>query len=206
MRHLTYYVGATLDGYIAAPEGNADFFAPDDEMHDFIAKNFPDTIPTHLRDHFALGPDASRFDTVIMGRETYQPALEVGITDPYAHLHTFVVSTTMGPVADENVEIVDDPVELVRRLKARDGDDIWLAGGGVLAGALLAEIDELVLKSYPIIAGTGIGLFETTDFAGDRFTATDTNIVGSGTIVTTYRRQTTTDTACRGPEARRRQP
>lgn len=37
--------------------------------------------------------------------------------------------------------------------------DIWLCGGGTLAGALINEIDEIVLKRYPVIVGTGISMF-----------------------------------------------
>jgi dihydrofolate reductase len=53
-----------------------------------------------------------------------------------------------------------DPVDLVRRLKAEEGRDIWLCGGGALAGALIGEIDELILKVNPIVIGSGIPLFE----------------------------------------------
>ncbi|MFG3013690.1 hypothetical protein ACGFZB_25230 [Streptomyces cinerochromogenes] len=36
------------------------------------------------------------------------------------------------------------------------GLDIWLCGGGRLAGTLWPEIDELLIKTYPVVAGTGI--------------------------------------------------
>ncbi|MEV5570824.1 dihydrofolate reductase family protein [Spirillospora sp. NPDC052269] len=53
-----------------------------------------------------------------------------------------------------------DPLDLIRRLKAEDtGQDIWLCGGGKLAASLLPEIDEIVLKSYPVIAGAGTPVF-----------------------------------------------
>lgn len=53
----------------------------------------------------------------------------------------------------------EDPVALVRRLKAEDSPlDIWLCGGGTLAGQLLAEIDEFRLKVNPVILGAGIPL------------------------------------------------
>jgi hypothetical protein len=48
------------------------------------------------------------------------------------------------------VEIVaDDVVGKVRELKREQGLDIYLCGGSKLAGELLDEIDELVLKTYP---------------------------------------------------------
>lgn len=42
----------------------------------------------------------------------------------------------------------------MRRLKSEPSDKgIYLAGGGKLAGTLLPEIDELLVKSYPVVAG-----------------------------------------------------
>jgi hypothetical protein len=42
---------------------------------------------------------------VIQGRATYRPALDIGITSPYAHLRQLVVSTTLSS-PDPAVEIV----------------------------------------------------------------------------------------------------
>ena len=45
------------------------------------------------------------------------------------------------------------------RLKQEDGGGIYLAGGGNLAGQLIDEIDELVVKVYPLVLGEGIPMF-----------------------------------------------
>lgn len=189
MRTLTYYVGTTIDGVIAAPDRSVDFFAPDEETLRFIAREFPDTMPSHARAAMGLGNDLARFDTVVMGRSTYEPALQQGIEDPYAHLRTFVVSSTLTAGANPNVTIVsDDPIGFVRALKDDAGGDIWLAGGGQLAGALLPEIDELVVKSYPLVAAAGVRLFGDAGFEPSRWTPTSSQALANGTVVTTYRR------------------
>ncbi len=97
-----------------------------------------------------------RFDTVVMGLGAY-----AGLTSPYAHLRQYVVSSTLAQDVDPAVTVVRaDPVGLVRGLKREEGQDTWLCGGGRLAGVLLPEIDELVIKSYPVVAGAGIPVFD----------------------------------------------
>jgi dihydrofolate reductase len=189
MRNLTYYIGTTLDGCIAAPDGTTSFFDPDDEVLGVIAREFPDTIPSHVRPAAGLGPHADRFDTVLMGRISYKPAIELGAADPYAHLRTYVFSRSLAPIDHPNVTVVaDDPRTFVQALKREPGGDIWLAGGGQLAGALLPEIDELALKIYPRVAGTGRPLFATSAFAGELWTSTDTKVLSGGMILARYRR------------------
>ena len=170
MPRLVYYIGATLDGYIAGPGGEIDFFPLSDAMAGWIADAYPETMPTHARAYLGLTDTPNRvFDTVLMGRGTYQPALSIGVTSPYAHLRQYVVSTTL-TVDDPAVTIVaDDPAGLVRTLKAQDSaKDLWLCGGGTLAGAVINEIDEIVVKTYPVVAGGGIPLLAGT-FAPGRF-------------------------------------
>lgn len=106
-----------------------------------------------------------------MGIGTYRVALDMGITRPYAHLRQYVVSSTLKQDTDPTVTVVPgDPLALVRELKNNQGTglDIWLCGGGQLAGALLPEIDELLIKTYPVIAGAGVpvvdGAFDPTAF------------------------------------------
>ncbi|MEU4343630.1 dihydrofolate reductase family protein [Nocardia sp. NPDC023852] len=171
MRKLVYFVGLSLDGYIAGPNGEIDFYPIADDMWEWIRAEYPETLPTHVRPHIGLAVDApnQKFDTLVMGRGTYDPALAIGVTSPYAHMKQYVVSSTLGRIDDPGVELVDrDPLDLVRTLKQQDGMDIWLAGGGKLAAALLPEVDELVIKSYPVVAGTGVpgiaGEFRPTMF------------------------------------------
>lgn len=189
MRALTYYVGTTIDGYIAGPHDEVDFYPVSDDHVAHMTRAFPEVLPTHARRQ--LGCDDApnlRFDTVIMGRATYQPGLDQGFPDPYAHLRTFVATRQGGLPTPGTVERSADPVETVRALKAEDGDlGIWLCGGGQLAGVLAGEIDELVIKVYPVVAGSGrpvmAGRF---DPAG--FTQTDERSFASGCVQRTYTR------------------
>lgn len=189
MRRLTYYVGTTLDGFIAGPQHEVDLFEVSPAMIDLISSDYPETLPTHVRAQLGVDATGTRFDTVVMGRGTYEPALQAGITSPYAHLEQHVVSTTLGASPDPAVHVVpSDPVAAVRELKDADGGGIWLAGGGTLAGALLGEIDELVLKLYPVVAGSGAPLL-CTSFSPTAFTLTEARPLSDGAVVLTYQRR-----------------
>ena len=193
MRTLTYYVNASLDGFIAGPGGEVDVFPFTDDLRDHITARYPETLPTHLRGPLGV-PDAPnrRFDAVVMGRRTYEPALALGITSPYAHLDQYVVSATLP--ADQPADqpgptlVPDDPVALVRRLKAQDGLGVWLAGGGRLAGAVLDEVDVLVVKRSPVVLGAGVPMVAGGAHAARAFRPVEVVELPSGTTVTTYER------------------
>jgi len=191
MRTLTYYVGMTLDGYIAGPGGEIDFFPLSDEFVGFLRDEFADALPTHVRKALGVADAPNRrFDTVIMGRATYEPALALGIKSPYAHLRQYVVSTTLPQESPDVAVVAGDPLATVRALKAEEGLGIYLAGGAKLAGALLPEIDELILKIYPVVAGRGIPLFHA-GFQPTLFEAGARRFFANGTAVLTFRRPRT---------------
>ncbi|WP_227985486.1 dihydrofolate reductase family protein [Nocardia spumae] len=190
MRKLVYYVGVSLDGYIAGPGAEVEFYPLADDMTEAMNARYPEVVPTHIRPHFGMAVDTPNreWDTVIMGRGTYEPALQIGVPSPYAHLKQYIVSSTLEPVDDPNVEIVsDDPVALVRKLKQQDGRDIWLCGGGTLAGALIEEIDELIIKSYPVLAGAGISAL-SGNFSPAAFRPVQRREFSNGAQVTWFER------------------
>lgn len=188
MRKLVYYVGVSLDGYIAGPNGEIDFMPLGEDFLDWMRADYPETLPAHARPHFGLEVDAPnrRFGSMIMGRATYEPGLAVGVASPYPHLTQYVVSTTLDSAPAPDVRVVRDPRALVRELKASDGPDIWLAGGGRLAATLRDEIDEMVVKHYPVVAGDGIPMFSGA-FGPTRFTPVRRQGFANGTEVAVYR-------------------
>jgi len=160
MRKLTYFIACTVDGFIAREDGRFDFFPMTGEHLPYIVAEYPETMPGHLRDTLGVRAGNAHFDTVLMGRHTYEVGLALGVTSPYPHLRQYVVSGTMAASPSPDVQLVTtDPVDLVRDLKREGGLDIWLCGGARLAGALHGEIDELIVKVNPVVLGAGIGLF-----------------------------------------------
>ena len=122
-----------------------------------------------------------------MGRRSYDPALQAGIASPYPHLRQVVFSRNLES-SDPAVLVTDaDPVAMIRRLKGEDSAlDIYLAGGGQLAAALLPEIDEIIIKRYPVVVGTGINAF-ASDFTPRQFTMGESAVFDSGHSITSFR-------------------
>ncbi|MRH91003.1 dihydrofolate reductase [Nocardia sp. SYP-A9097] len=160
MRKLTYYVAATIDGFIASEDGSVDFFPVGGDHGPAIIAQYPETLPTKVREALALDKPSSTFDTVIMGRKTHDFGVRTGTSSPYSHLRQFVVSAKLPESPDPDVELISgDPLARVRELKREKGLGIWLCGGGELAQTLLSEIDQIFLKLYPIVLGQGRPLF-----------------------------------------------
>ncbi|OLZ67108.1 deaminase [Streptomyces sp. IMTB 2501] len=193
MRKLSYFIACSLDGFIGDEQGDASamFRFMNEEYLDFLKTEFPETLSTHGRRQLGLDHlENKRFDTVIQGRASYELALKEGITSPYAHLREYVASRSLAPSPDPHVEIIaDDLLGRVRALKAEEGGlDIYLCGGSRLAGQLLDEIDELVIKAYPLVYGTGMPMFGT-GLDIKEFTLDGVRTFTNGVLVRTYTRQ-----------------
>ena len=187
MRPLIYYIATTLDGYIAHPDGSFDGFSWDEEFIAGLFASFPETLPVHIRGE-AAREDNKWFDTVLMGRKTYELGVQAGVTSPYPTLDQFVISRSMKESLDPAVTLVKDGVEhLVRELKEDEGKAIWLCGGGELAGTLMRAglIDQLIIKLNPVVFGDGIPLF-TGKVDMTQFKLTDSQVFGSGQVILYY--------------------
>ncbi|XVV00621.1 dihydrofolate reductase family protein [Actinosynnema sp. CA-248983] len=192
MRKLVYYVATTLDGFVAGPDG-ADptgpggfWPIPEDYLRHLIAQ-YPETLPGMARDALGVTAEGTSFDTVLEGRKSYEIGLKVGVADAFPHLRHIVFSRTL---ETSDVEVVaSDPIAKVRALKQEDGKDIWLVGGGSVAGALYPEIDRLIVKLAPLTIGTGIPLFGAgAAFDPRSWALTDHVRLDSGALFLTYDR------------------
>jgi dihydrofolate reductase len=189
MRTLTYYVACSVDGFIARRDGSFDFFPSEGEHLADLLSSFPETVPTHLREPLNITAAGSRFDTVLMGRRTYQVGLDAGITSPYGHLRQCLFSRSLAQSPDPAVELVTgDPLAFVRQLKQEPGSGIWLCGGAELAAVLFAEIDELILKVNPVAIGSGLPLF-ARDVGATRLRLVSTKVYANGFLLSCYRKQ-----------------
>lgn len=142
MRPVRYNVAASLDGYVAGPNGEFDWI-PDDPTVDFAGL-------------FA------KVDTVLLGRRSYEAAQGMGGGMWGRKTRVFVFSTTLRPEEHPKVTVVtEDATGRVQGLREEPGDgEIWLFGGGDLFRSLLAagQVDRVEVTIVPVILGGGIPL------------------------------------------------
>src|SRR4051794_31569582 len=138
MRLVWYSVAMSLDGFIATPDGGYSWI-PDEPTIDW---------ETFL----------SRFDTLLMGRRTYEGSL----TGPQIpNMRKVVVSRTLQAADHPSVTIISDKVaEAVEELRRTEGKHIWLFGGGELFRNLLQVglVDRVEVAVAPVLLGCGIPL------------------------------------------------
>ena len=141
MRRLRYGVATSLDGFIAGPNGEYDWIVHDPAI-DFVAM-------------FA------QYDTLLMGRKTYEVASEKGKSWDSFGQRWIVVSTTLKPEEHPGITILSGGIaEAVAAMKAQPGKDIWLMGGGVLFRAMLEAglVDTVEVALMPVMLGSGVPL------------------------------------------------
>jgi dihydrofolate reductase len=141
MRQLVYSVASSLDGFIAGPKGEFDWIIQD---------------PT-----IDFGEIFGQFDTMVMGRHSYEAILREGRSPKEFGMKVFVASTTLDPDQHRDVTIVTaDLPKTVDELKHKSGKAIWLFGGGTTFRSLLDAglVDCVEVSIIPVLLGDGIPL------------------------------------------------
>ena len=140
MRQLRYSVAASLDGFIAGPNGEFDWILVDPEI-DFAAMY-------------------AGFSGLVMGRRSYDVFAATGGQEGPA-LPTYVYSRTLTEGERDGVTFVRDAEPHVRALKqSGHGKPLWLWGGGELFRQLATAglVDGVDVAVIPILLGAGIPL------------------------------------------------
>jgi dihydrofolate reductase len=143
-RKLILYIAMSLDGYIAKPNDDLGFLSVvDKEGEDYGYADFVSSV-----------------DTVIIGRKTYDWVTKQ-FDFPHAEKRTYVITRTQRPNL-RNLEFYTGSLtELVLKLKAEIGKNIYCDGGAEIVNDLLKNnlIDEFIISVIPILVGSGKKLF-----------------------------------------------
>jgi dihydrofolate reductase len=136
---IIYYVAASLDGFIATPEGGIDWLKP-----------FEGTGADYGYAEFYASIEA-----VLLGRVTYEQCLQFPEW-PYAGKPYWVFSRAQEKTPGNT------PASVVAEMQARGLRRAWVVGGGKLAAAFRSErlITEHIVSIVPVVLGAGIPLFD----------------------------------------------
>ena len=121
-RRIVVFAGTSADGFIARPDGDIAWLTSRPKLDGF----------------YGIGEFTASIDTKILGRKTYEKSLAMGARFD-AKTRCYVFSTQAAPGAHpEGVEFVSEPIAaFARRLRAADGKDIWMMGGGGIIASFL---------------------------------------------------------------------
>jgi len=166
------FVGTSLDGFIARPNGALDFLPPGGgEPHGY--DEFMATI-----------------DALVIGRKTYETVLAFPIW-PYGRKLVIVLSSRpldLAGVAGGRVEqMAGDPAAIVSKLALRGVQNLYVDGGETIQRFLRAGlIQRLTITRVPVLIGAGIPLFGTLP-SDIRLSHISTQTYASGLVKTEYR-------------------
>jgi dihydrofolate reductase len=172
MRKVVFGGANSLDNYFARKDDAVDWLLWSDEVGEIMADYF------------------KTFDTIVMGRRTYEVAIASGHGGgSYGGMKTYVFSRTLKPRSTKALEITsEDVADVVGRLKQQAGKDICIMGGGLLAKSLFEAdlIDEVGFNIHPVLLGSGIPLFYEMNRQVD-LELIDCKTLKTGCVLVTYR-------------------
>ncbi len=165
MRKVFLYMTMTLDGYLAGPNIELDWFtpAPDQELVDDIVAIIA-AADTGIMG-YPTAPGMVAYWAEVPKNASASPG-DRAIAGVINRLHTVVLSNTKLELNMKNAELVvvnddQDLINSVSRLKQQPGKDIGIPGGVRTAQKFtrLSLVDEYILMVHPVAIGNGKPLF-----------------------------------------------
>lgn len=186
MRHLTFFMHTSLDGFVAGTNGEMNWIKVDEEIFDFVA-----TMTANA-------------DAALYGRVTYdmmQAYWPTAGDKPNASRHDkehsawymkvpkIVLSKTLSQEGLENTTVIGDNIaEKVNAIKQQPGKNILIFGSPSASHTLLGLglIDEFWLFVNPVLLGQGMPLFKNINERTD-LQLVESKTFGCGVIALHYK-------------------
>ncbi|MHB8233070.1 MAG: dihydrofolate reductase family protein [Solirubrobacteraceae bacterium] len=155
-RSLIYSMTVSLDGFIAGPDGEIDWSAPDDELHRFHNEQVRE-LGVHLCGR-------KLYETMVYWETAEQDPALSAVAREFAAiwkpLQKIVFSNTLTSVEGNSRLATDSLAEEVGQLKRQPGKDLAVGGAG-LASSLIEQglIDDFRLFVSPVLLGAGTPYF-----------------------------------------------
>ena len=186
MRKLIYSMSVSLDGFIAGPDGEIDWSAPDEELHRFHNLQTRE-MGAHLCGR-KLYEVMAYWETADENPST--PDYELEFARIWKALPKVVFSKTLEKV-EGNARLVRDGVAAeVARLKEQPGKDLAVGGAGLASTLIkLGLIDEYRRFVSPVVLGGGTPYFPAREERID-LELVETQTFGSRVVYLRYRRAT----------------
>lgn len=142
---ISVFVGTSLDGFIARPNGDFDF------------------LPTGGGEPHGYDEFIASVDAIVMGRKTFETVLKLGPW-PYGQKRVVVLSSRpvdFSLIAGGKVEqMAGPPAEIVAKLAAVGANHVYVDGGITIQRFLSAGlIQRIIITRVPVLIGAGIPLF-----------------------------------------------
>lgn len=179
MTSYKYYVGASIDGFIADSHGDVQWLDAFESNPGF-RQSFEEFF--------------SSVGALVFGGETYlwlvKKLTKEGKAWPYGSKPVWVFTHHELPsIEGADLTFVRGDVELWSRDIAQSAKelDVWIVGGAQLAGKFLEAkvLDELQLLTVPVAIGNGISIFVTSN--ASRFELLERMDRGDGVVQDRYR-------------------
>ena len=145
-----YYTASSLDGFIATPDDSLEWLFP---LGDIQATSYP----TFIRDVGALAMGSTTYEWML--RHLIGP--EAARRQPWPYTQpAWVFSSRQQPaVPDADIRFVSGDVRPVHEemVTAAGGKNVWIVGGGELAGQFYDHglLDELFVQVGSVTLGSG---------------------------------------------------
>ena len=184
MLPVIYSMGVTLDGYIAGPDGDISWSAPDAELFRFHIEE-----TRHLAAHLS---GRKLYRTMLVwetAEQTMSDEEDLEFARVWRPIPKVVFSRTLETVEGNARLASDDVASEIRRLRDRQGEGVIEIGGAGLAAAAIVEdlIDEYRQFVYPVVLGAGIPYFPTTERSLE-LRLVESRTFNSGVVYLRYRR------------------